>query len=905
MAYKKKLIEVALPLEVINDASAREKSIRQGHPSTLHLWWSRKPLAVCRAVLFASLVDDPSSHPEQFPDEKAQAQERQRLFAILGDLVKWENSGNEQVLEMARAEILKSTGGEPPPVYDPFCGGGSIPLEAQRLGLCARGSDLNPVAVLITKALIELPAKFAGRPPVNSAARGEIGQNNGWQGAAGLAADVRYYGRWLRDEAEKRLGRLYPKVTLPAAGGEGTVIAWLWVRTVKCPNPACGCDMPLASKFTLSAKKGREVWVEPQVDRAKGQVSFVVRTGPGQPPAGTVDRRGAKCICCGTPVPLDYIRELGRQGRIGGAVIAQVVAGKEGKMYVSPGENNEPMPTSDFLTDLAAARISGYFNPPNYGYASIGALYNPRQRYALATFAGLVKEAKAQCLQDGGDEEYAAAVATYLALAVGRLANRLSSFAIWNIHRETIEQTFSEQGVAMAWDYAEANPFSGSTGSWEGSLEWIPKCLELLPGEGYGTAEQKDAAAAWGDTGKWLISTDPPYYSSITYADFADFFYGVLRQALKEDYPELFATVATPKAAEIVAARHRFDGDRVRASEHFRGQLERAVKNIYAAMNDDYPATIYYAFKEQEVAEKDEGYYTAWESILGVLIGAGLQIVCTWPLRTERVSGRKTTKNALASSIVLVCRKRAPDAPVATRREFVAAVKRGLPAALKGLAQSNIPPVDLAQAAIGPGMAIFSQYRQVYEADGEPMSVRTALQIVNQELDAYLAAQEGMLDEDTRFCLAWFEQFGLSEAPFGVADVLARAKNTSVERLVSDGVLAAAKGKVRLLKWEELAGGWQPGYEGRITVWRFTQQITNALLGAGGEDAAARLVYFLGGARAEQAKALAYRLYAICERKGWSEAGLAYNSLVVSWPAIQQKVGKLAAKLSVQGELAF
>ena len=291
---KRKLIEVALPLEAINVASAREKSIRHGHPSTLHLWWARRPLAACRAVLFASLVDDPSSDPERFPTPKAVEDERTRLFGIIERLVQWENSTNEAVLEEARAEIRRSTGGNPPPVLDPFCGGGSIPLEAQRLGLTAYASDLNPVAVLITKALIEIPPKFANLPPVHPDARRGVGGTGAWKGAAGLAEDVRRYGAWMRDEAERRIGHLYPKVRLPKehGGGEATVIAWLWARTVTCPNPACGARMPLVRSFALSTKKGKEAWVEPIVDRTAKTVRFEVRTGrAGRRP--TADRSAA------------------------------------------------------------------------------------------------------------------------------------------------------------------------------------------------------------------------------------------------------------------------------------------------------------------------------------------------------------------------------------------------------------------------------------------------------------------------------------------------------------------------------------------------------------------------------------------------------------------------------------
>ncbi len=397
--YRKKLIEVALPLEAINKEAAREKSIRHGHPSTLHLWWARRPLAACRAVLFASLVDDPSSHPEQFPTEEAQEQERQRLFRIIEELVKWENSNNETVLEAVRAEILKSTNGSPPPVLDPFCGGGSIPLEAQRLGLEAHASDLNPVAVLITKALIEIPPKFAGKPPVNPESRKKLDHSKSWHGAQGLAEDVRYYGKWMRDEAEKRIGHLYPKVKLPKeyGGGEATVIAWLWARTVKCPNPACGAQMPLVRSFWLSTKGNKKAWVEPVVDKKNKTVRFEVKTGNGEPPAGTVNRRGATCIVCGTPVPFSHIRSEGMEHLIMEDLMAVVAQGQRQRIYVEPNhaqaefvKNAHP----SWKPDCSLPKRHRNLQTPAYGMPNVGDLFTSRQLVALTTFSDLVCEAR-------------------------------------------------------------------------------------------------------------------------------------------------------------------------------------------------------------------------------------------------------------------------------------------------------------------------------------------------------------------------------------------------------------------------------------------------------------------------------------------------------------------------------
>ncbi len=438
--YRKKLIEVALPLDAINKESAREKSIRHGHPSTLHLWWARRPLAACRAVLFASLVDDPSN---DLPEEEAKV-ERDRLFGILEDLVKWENSNDENVLGRARAEIMRSTGGNPPPVLDPFCGGGSIPLEAQRLGLEAHGSDLNPVAVLITKALIEIPPKFAGRPPVNPESRAKIGNEGNWRGAKGLAEDVRYYGKWMRDEAEKRIGHLYPK----GPNGE-TVIAWLWARTVRCPNPACGATMPLVSSFWLSKKQGKKAWVEPVVDRENKEVSFEIKKGDGLPPDPPKIGRGAKfrCLVCEQVSEEDHIKAEGNAKRMGQQLMAIAARAHPGQSYLTPTEEHvafAKMAEPEWEPEQQLPGDTRWFSPPIFGMTSFADLFTPRQLVALTTFSDLVGEARERAhddamtanpygdgvpLNDGrsGTQAYADAVATYLAFTVNRMADRHSS----------------------------------------------------------------------------------------------------------------------------------------------------------------------------------------------------------------------------------------------------------------------------------------------------------------------------------------------------------------------------------------------------------------------------------------------------------------------------------------------
>ena len=931
---KKKLIEVALPLEAINVAAAREKSIRHGHPSTLHLWWARRPLAACRAVLFASLVDDPSSHPEKFRTEKAQDKERQRLFRIIEDLVLWENSNNEEVLNKAREEILKSTGGNPPPVYDPFCGGGSIPLEAQRLGLEAYGSDLNPVAVLITKALIEIPPKFAGMPPIHPDQDKEL-VNLAWNGTAGLAEDVRYYGQWMRDEAEKRIGHLYPKVKLPKehGGGEATVIAWLWARTVKCPNPACNAQMPLVSSYWLSKKSGKQAWLE-AITSNTSQVRFEVRTGKGIPAPPPKLGRGAKfrCLCCNSASPENHIKAEGAAGRIGAQLLAIVAEGKHGRVYLNANHEQERIAQD---TQIAWRPEQELANDPRnlwcipYGLTTFGDLFTSRQLLALTTFSDLVTEARGKVLEDIAaqpklwrrsrdsnplnptPEDYANAVATYLAFAVDKLADLGNSLNRWEPVAQCPRQLFGRQAIPMIWDFAEGNPLGNSSGAWSVHINNMTRTFanpafshsRLRPGY----VKLLDATNRTDTTYvATCVSTDPPYYDNIAYADLSDFFYVWLRRSLGAIYPDLFTTLLVPKEPELVATPYRFGGSKEKAQHFFEDGLGRVFDRMRHTQHPDYPLTVYYAFKQSEDdgGEEEDGDLinkngssrasTGWETMLEGLLKAGFVIVGTWPSRTEcksRMVGQGT--NALASSIVLVCRPRSSDASLATRRELIAALKRELPHALRMLQRGNIAPVDLAQAAIGPGMAVFSRYAKVVEPDGSPMRVRTALALINETLDEVLTEQEGEFDADTRWALAWFEQIGIEEGAFGTAETLSKAKNTSVQGMVEAGILMARAGKVRLLRREELETDWDPATDRRLTVWETAQHLIYALE-TQGEIGAADLLRKVG-ALGEVARDLAYRLYILCERKGWTQEAIAYNSLVIAWPEIT----KLAASTHV------
>lgn len=933
--YRKKLIEVSLPLEAINKESAREKSIRHGHPSTLHLWWARRPLAACRAVLFASLVDDPSSHPDKFPTEETQEEERKRLFEIIEQLVKWENVNNQDVLDAAKAEILKSTNNNPPPVLDPFCGGGSIPLEAQRLGLEAHGSDLNPVAVLITKALIEIPPKFANKPPINPDSRQNSLNTKKWFGAQGLAEDVRYYGQWMRDAAFKQIGHLYPKVNLPQeyGGSEATVIAWLWARTVKCPNPGCGAKMPLVRSFALSTKKDKQAWVEPIIDRKQQPpvVSFEVKTGKGKPPEPPKIGRGAKfrCLACSQPADDKHIKAEGIAGRMGAQLMAIVAEGKRGRVYLEPTQQQEEIAHSAqpiWYPDAQIADDRRSMFTPLYGLTHFHHLFTLRQLVALTTFSDLVSEAREKVLEsavaagmpdDGlpfceggmGATAYADAVATYLAIAVDRLADRNSTICSWDVGRDSTRNTFARQAIPMTWDFAEANPLSDSTGNFNGAVDWVTKVIEISPCSTKGVVKQIDATTSDAYTKSIVVSTDPPYYDNIGYADLSDFFYVWLRRSLSSIYPDLFSTLLVPKYQELVATPYRFGGNKQKAKEFFEEGLGKVFGRMREMANEEYPLTVYYAFKQTETEETNEDTHdvvfasTGWETMLEGLIKAGFTITGTLPMRTE-LSNRTVASgtNALASSIALVCRPRPETAPSTTRRQFVNTLKRELPDALHKLQQGNIAPVDLAQASIGPGMAIYSRYTKVLESDGTPMGVRTALQLINLTLDEFLAEQEGEFDAETRWALAWFEQYAFGEGLFGDAETLSKAKNTAVQGMVDAGILVAKAGKVRLLRRNELPKDWNPLTDNRLTVWEATQQMIRELQDGGGNQGAANLLSQLGTI-GEAARELAYRLYNICDRKGWAAEGVAYNSLVISWSEISRLATDQQEAMPVQGEL--
>ncbi len=937
MTYKKKLIEVALPLPEINDASAYDKMPGIGpHPKGIHHWWARLPLPTARAVLFASVVDDPSEHPEKFPAEEAQNAERERLFNIIRRLMQKRLHGHPEVYAEAQAEMLKHCDGKLPPVLDPFAGGGSIPLEANRLGFEAHAGDLNPVAVLLNKCNLEIVPRWLDHPPVNPQARRRIAGAQGWRGTHGLAEDVRYYGKVIRQRAQELIGHLYPKAQLPRQlGGEADVVAWIWARTVASPDPAArGAHVPLISSFWLNAprkdKKPPFHWIEPIIDRSAGDWRFEVKTGTpldrNAVRAGTkAGRRAFRCLLSGQPLEYSYIRSQANAKRLGCALICIVSDGPKGRIYLPAdpeherlGRTNESRWKPDELVTTPCHEVDRL---PMYGMPAWGDAFSPRQLTALVTLAELVKgvraDVKADALASGlhekDAESYVKTVATFLGLILDRCADFNNSICRWKATGQQSIQLFARQAIPMVWDFVEANIMGEKGVCWHTAVEICADALEVIgtTRSAGNSATQTDAANGASGVQKLLVSTDPPYYDNIGYAALSDFFYVWLRRSVGDLYPELFSTILVPKTEELTASPERFDGDREKAKEHFESGFRQTFTNLRARLDLRFPLTVYYAFKQEdeESLPADEAeaegngvdLTTGWETLLEALVSSGFQITATWPVRASQ-SWRLLSlgTNALASYIVLACRPRPKDAPQTGRRELLAELKRDLPAALKHLQQGNVAPVDLAQASIGPGMAVFSRFSKVVETDGARMTVRTALGIINQILDEVLAEQEGEFDSDTRWALAWFDQNGFNEGPYGVAETLCTAKNTSVSGMVDAGILMAKGGKVRLLRRGELPADWNPATDKRRTIWECTHQLIRAL--DAGEEKAADLLRKLGS-HAEAVRDLSYRLYSVCERRKWAQDALGYNALVLAWGDVRRLAGEQKPAAEVQGEL--
>lgn len=907
MTYKKKLIEVAIPLEAINAAAIKEKSspFLKGHPRALHQWWARRPLVACRAILFAQLVDDPSSNPERFPTHDSQELERQRLFDIVRGLVQWENGSNDAILEQARLEISKSCDGLLPSVFDPFSGGASIPLEAHRLGLHAIGSDLNPVAVMIGKATVEIPSRFYGQEPVHPGAK----ERTHYIYAEGLAEDIKYYASLAAERARRKIGTYYPKVLLPKALGSGdaNVTGWIWCRTVPSPDPAFdGTHVPLSTSFVLSSKAGKETYLKPNIDRAAKVISFQVCKGKGaefdNAKSGTKASRGANFVCLlsNSPITSEYVKECAREGKMGCMLMSIVAEGRGGRLFLEASDLHTTVPRSvphQSKPEIALPNHPQYIGVGGYGFKSFGDLFLDRQWCAISAFGDELRDVLQTVtregelagkgkdgvgLSDGGSGAlaYAQAVCVYLAFAIDKLADYGSTLCGWNPINENARQLFSRQAISMTWDFLEVNPF-GSMISFEKLAFSVAGALDGIRGIGQGTCVQSDAANPEHQFSDLVISTDPPYYDNVPYADISDFFYGVMRENLRTSYPELFGTVSVPKFDELVADRVRHGGPE-NAERFFLSGMTKALSNMASTASIRFPATIYYAFKQSEIGIEGTAS-TGWAAFLEAVIAGGYAIVATWPVRTERdARTRAIGSNALANSVVLVCRKKELSAEVITRAEFIRALKRELPPAIGELQAANIAPADMPQSAIGPGMGVFSRYKAVLESDDSPMTVKAALQLINRELDEYLGGIQGEFDADTRFAITWFEQNGLKAGDYGTANNIATARGISVESVKHAGIVESAAGKVRILKRDEMDADWEPDADSHLTVWECCQHLVRLHEKYGiGYEAAVMLKKL--GPKADDVRDLAYVLYNICEKRGDAKEATAYNALIADW----------------------
>jgi len=903
---KKKLIEVAMPLEVINKASIREKSIRHGHPSSLHVYWARRPLAACRAVIFAQLVDDPSSHPDKFPTLELQTKERERLFSIIEELVIWENSNNEGVLNKAHAEILKSFDGKLPSIYDPFSGGASIPLEAQRLGLPAYGSDLNPVAVMIGKSLVQIPPLFKDMKPIHSGGHEKLNYKN----AEGLAEDIKYFGQWMRHKAFERIGHLYPEIDLPKeqGGGKAKVIAWIWARTVPSPDPFYqDVRVPLISSYILSTKLGKTAYIQPLVDKKEKTINFKVivngnKESLNNAKNGNKYGRGAnfKCLFTESAITPDYVRKIANNEGLGSTLIAIVAEGIKGRNYISPDKNHIKIALSaeygwrpeDDMSQESKNLVSGR----GYGYTKWHQLFTKRQLLTQTTFSDLIEEVKLEVEKDlqskspnySKEIKYQDAVILYLSFMLSQLANHNSTMCSWHSRNSQLRNVFSRQAIAMTWDYAETNVFSNSSGSFNNLFTRMVKGIEglgftNLPGKIF----QADAKSVE-FSNKHIISTDPPYYDNIAYSDLSDYFYVWLKKPLKKIFPQEFSFISCPKSDELVATDFRHGG-RKGAEKFFLEGMTNAIKNMVSNSSNDAPATIYYAFKQSEI-EKEGISSSGWATFLEAVLLAGYSIVGTWPMRTEMANRMIASgTNALANSIVLVCRKREESLGTTTRFEFVRQLKIELPKALADLKAANISPADIPQSSIGPGIGIFSRYKAVLENDDSHMSVKTALQLINREL----GDEEGEYDSETSFAITWFEQNGFNVGDFGSANNIANAKGISVNTLVHSGVAQSSGGKFSLLNRESLEDGWNPITDKNLTIWECCQYLIKTMENEG-EYEAAKLMKQMGFGRADAAKELAYSLYEIAANKlKDANEATAYNGLIAVWSELTAQAANI------------
>lgn len=881
-----KLIEVALPLEEISAASRADKDKKTGTIKNVHKWFAPMPTPAWRALLFAALVDDPGNE-----------EEREKLLDLIKRLVPKDGGPPPaDSLQEAKDVLAKATGGNPPTVFDPFCGGGSTLVEAQRLGLPCAGSDLNPVPVLITRTLTELLPRVAGRPPL-VAPDGTLGVMADGP-LSGFLADCRRYAERIRDEVWAQVGHLYP--TPP---GGGTVIAWLWARTVVCPNPACLAIVPLVSSLWLSKKKGTLTWLELR-DLAPGKsVRFEVVIGDSGPPQATKAGRGGKfrCPVCTELIPEQYLKDEGTARRLGSQLMAAVLDTPGGRIYLSPSSEVAP-PEIERPTDAPEVELpdeTRAFWCKLYGTETYADVFTNRQLVALGAFANAVRQLPEWVIEDGGDNAYGTAVASVLGLCVGKLSVFNSSQARWWTRNgpSKIQPAFSRHALPMVWDFAEANPWGGSVGDWMRQVGSVADALRSLPLANPSRVWQQDARSAADNIGTSLIATDPPYFAQIGYAELADYFYVWLRRALQGVHPDIFRTLATPKADELIAAPHRHSGHKKEATEYFIDGFTETFRSL-TRVSGDAPLVIVYAHRQEESDGDGVATSTAWDAMLSAILAAGLMIVGTWPIHAT-TGGRQIGlgTNALASYMILVCRKLSSEARPTDRQGFLAALHAELPRRIRRLQEGSISTIDLGPAAIGPGMEVFSRFSRVVEPDGSAMTVSKALTLISQVTGEVLDEFVGDLDNETRWAMGWFRDHGFEPGPFDDAEKLFKSTLTSLEGLEKAGVATGTKGKVRLYNRDDIPVDWSPETDKRVTVWEVTQHLVKRLKEEG-EDSAAQL---LRRCRrwADPARDLAQWLAATALANRPGEV-FDLDALVTSWSELQKKADELPAEPVVE-----
>ncbi|MBE5441042.1 DUF1156 domain-containing protein [Mycobacteroides abscessus] len=889
---RRKLVEVALPLDEINAACKADKGRAHGTLKNLHKWFAPMPVPAWRALIFAALVDDPED------DNK-----RVLLLDLIKRLVaNGADLPDDDAITEANEVLARQYPNGRPVVHDPFCGGGSTLVEAQRLGLESLGSDLNPVPVLISRTLTEILPRLNGQQPLHpqtqatssgalfdDRSRGSLS----YAGLDGLIRDVMYYAQGIGVRARERLARHYPSES------SETVVAWLWARTARCPNPTCGVETVLTTSWWLSKRKGDMAWIQPRTENGGVYLDVVTGQRSGAAPQPPKSPRGATftCLGCGNSIKEEEIESQAVSGGLGLRMTSVVVEDANGRRtYRAPN-----------AVEIEAARVdlSGYDIPDQvpvgdggtrnrFGMTSQADLYGERQLATMCVLADLVAETYDEILDEGGSKEWARAVTTVLGLGIGRFAQFASSQARWTVRDavSSFEGAFPRNDIPVTWDYYEINPWGEAGPSWTQTFVSTTRALKNVVPGGVGTVVIGDARKVTASRPA-LVATDPPYFDAIGYADLSDYFYVWHRRALRAVHPDLYSTMAAPKVGELTAIATHHGNSRPTARNYFIEGFTETFRSLQLSMAADLPMVVVYASREQKGSADEQ---SRWSSILTAIVKADMEITGTWPIlgtTDRRMIGQGT--NAVATYVAMVCRPRTENASVTTLNEFSRALRRGLSTRVRDLQAASILPIDLAQAAMGPGMQIYSRYRAVLDQAGAPVDVEQALRIINASLGEVLDEQEGELDAESRFASRWWDQHGWTSAPYGEADKVARPLGISVDDVVRAQVASSVGGKVRLLGLEELDSDWTPSSDSRPTAWEAVHHLVNRLVDRGGELEAARLLAELGTLQ-DPAMELAYRLHEIAARCGRATDQERYNALISSWAEL--------VKLSASGPSA-